>query len=391
MATTNGKTRNTGELSETYAVLYILGKSKISLVDGDLRSIPGEMIQFLRLYRLDETSKRITYILGNDARGTPTISYDGLSAPVTPVPASEFEKGANELLVLIRDSAKNKTKTPINAPEVVKALKLLQSKSTSAKSIDKSDFTADVLTRGMALHDCGYSIKSELGAKPTLINASKDSSYFEFEVLKNGAPLSVADKGAALAAGTKPGLETLRGLLAKGFELRFYACPDTLRQNLAFMDFHGARFLASVLLEFLTSAKLGEARSKKTFWHILQSLAERVFTEGTANEWWGIAKTPETLYAIFERRMREILVCFLSSATVGTLWDGREITKGGMIVVTKLGDVVCLELASRDELGKYLVRNCTLESPSTTRMDGGHVIERDGRLFVRMHLNVRFV
>ena len=120
-------------------------------------------------------------------------------------------------------------------------------------------------------------------------------------------------------------------------------------------------------------------------------LAERVFTEGTANEWWGIAKTPETLYAIFERRMREILVCFLSSATVGTLWDGREITKGGMIVVTKLGDVVCLELASRDELGKYLVRNCTLESPSTTKMDWGHVIERDGRLFVRMHLNVRFV
>lgn len=28
---------------------------------------------------------------------------------------------------------------------------------------------------------------------------------------------------------------------------------------------------------------------------------------------------------------------------------------------------------------------------SKTKMDWGHVIERDGRLFVRMHLNVRFV
>jgi hypothetical protein len=86
---------------------------------------------------------------------------------------------------------------------------------------------------------------------------------------------------------------------------------------------------------------------------------------------------------------------FLSSVALGMVptkeWDGLTAAQGGYIIVKENGDLVCYHLYNRDEFQEYLFRNTRLETPSTTRHGFGEVYEKDGKKYLKLNLQVRFI
>lgn len=385
-------TKNIGELSEPYAIVYILGQTDIPVVDGSLSAIPGAHLRFVEVRRLDKDDKYVSYSIDNTSGKGPSVVYQGPSVnSVGPVNCEDFKQAARELLQLLRDS-KNASKIAINNPEVVKALSLLATSRVSAKASDKSDFIATVVSNGM-LQTSGFSIKSQLGGQSTLVNSSRDSSYFEYEILRaGGMPLSDANRTEILDTirnSAKQGFGFVQELLKNGYELRFTATAPNLNYTLRLVDSFGPEIVAQLLLEEVFRRNRGEKRAP-TIAELVDNMAERIWnTQDESLLFLGSNK--EELEVSIGYKMRSVLLAFMSGATPGARWDGRSRATGGIIVVKKTGEVVCVQLSTQNAVGDYLMNSCRLEAPGSERHDWGYPYVGDnGRLFVRMQLQVRF-
>lgn len=385
-------TKNIGELSEPYAIVYILGQTDIPVVDGSLSAIPGAHLRFVEVRRLDKNDKYVSYSIDNTSGKGPSVVYQGPSVnSVGPVNCEDFKQAARELLQLLRDS-KNASKIAINNPEVVKALSLLATSRVSAKASDKSDFIATVVSNGM-LQTSGFSIKSQLGGQSTLVNSSRDSSYFEYEILRaGGMPLSDANRTEILDTirnSAKQGFGFVQELLKNGYGLRFTATAPNLNYTLRLVDSFGPEIVAQLLLEEVFRRNRGEKRAP-TIAELVDNMAERIWnTQDESLLFLGSNK--EELEVSIGYKMRSVLLAFMSGATPGARWDGRSRATGGIIVVKKTGEVVCVQLSTQNAVGDYLMNSCRLEAPGSERHDWGYPYAGDnGRLFVRMQLQVRF-
>lgn len=385
-------TKNIGELSEPYAIVYILGQADIPVVDGSLSAIPGAHLRFVEVRRLDKDDAYVSYSINNASGKGPAVVYQGPTVnSVGPVSCADFKQAARELLQLLRDS-KNASKIAINSPEVVKALSLLATKRVSAKASDKSDFVATVVSNGM-LQTSGFSIKSQLGGQSTLVNSSRESSYFEYEILRaGGMPLSDANRTEILDTirnSAKQGFGFVQELLKNGYELRFTATAPNLNYTLRLVDSFGPEIVAQLLLEEVFRRNRGE-KKVPTIAELVDNMAERIWNTQDESLLF-LGNNKEELAVSIGYKMRSVLLAFMSGATPGGRWDGRARATGGIIVVKKTGEVVCVQLSTQNAVGDYLMNSCRLEAPGSERHGWGYPYAGDnGRLFVRMQLQVRF-
>ena len=124
-----GKTVNKGEGSEFYAFLYILGETKLPLVDKDLKET-GRDVNFLKVLREDAIYE---FTSGNRV----AVYVDGATHYFDCSQAQEEAKKVFSLLV-------NPGSIPTNAPALSSALKLVCAKKLRAKSANKQDLSASV-------------------------------------------------------------------------------------------------------------------------------------------------------------------------------------------------------------------------------------------------------
>ena len=72
-------------------------------------------------------------------------------------------------------------------------------------------------------------------------------------------------------------------------------------------------------------------------------------------------------------------------------WDGQNEVNGGIIIVTKQGEVYLLDLVYYSKIvDKYLIDNIKLESPSSTRYKMFEIYKKDDRYFFNLNLQIRF-
>lgn len=113
-----GKTVNKGEGSEFYAFLYILGETKLPLVDKDLKET-GRDVNFLKVLREDAIYE---FTSGNRV----AVYVDGATHYFDRSQAQEEAKKVFSLLV-------NPGSIPTNAPALSSALKLVCAKNSEPK------------------------------------------------------------------------------------------------------------------------------------------------------------------------------------------------------------------------------------------------------------------
>lgn len=373
-------TKNKGEVSEFYAFVSILGNRVVELVDGSLHLL-GDQVHFLKVFRKEDVE--ISYELTDD--GKLCITKNGSTDIVDRQLVRNY---ANQLLNLIQSSDESIDESN---PKIGQLKNLLLTDRLSAKSSDKSDFTGVVTSPHQPhTHTLGFSVKSHLGAPPTLVNANKDNSLFLFEIVAaDGRRLTEQDRLTLSEIKTqieeKRNIRPRIALLRKhGYVLKFSRTSSALDYTLRIIDSRFPEILAELLLEHYSSLS---GRKQRTLSDLVDICCSHYRNTACFS---GLGDTEREIRMSVQYKMQNFLLAFSTGATVSKKWDGKDLANGGFIVVLQDGRVVCLELFTRNSIGQYLLENTVFDTPSTKRHDGGRLdLSGDTPMF-GLQLQVRF-
>jgi len=209
----------------------------------------------------------------------------------------------------------------------------------------------------------GLSVKSLLGAKPTLLNASP-ATNFMFEIVGSDA----TRQRKAFTSTT--GMKDLFGLLKNAnVELQF------VRMDNEMFSINLTQFstrLPSMLAALLVAAAYNSSKSISDVW-------ESASAQGSLNASGG----------------KEVLFEFLGAVGLGMRptkkWVGRDIGFGGFVIVNEDGTVQISDESHPSALGKVLFANLKFEWGSRDRHKFGIPFALGKKLFIKLNLQLRFI
>jgi len=252
----------------------------------------------------------------------------------------------------------------VEAPEIMKEMNIDR---ISASSADKTDIT-------MQLHDiqtgynpiCGFSIKSQMGNPPTLLNASAATNFvYQIENISDD------DMNRLNNIDSRTKLLDRMAFIHKNHSISFLGVSNkTFRDNLTLIDSNMEIILSELLMDYF----LGNPPS-------CEDLIERLENKNPLHY-------PRK--GFYEIKFKH----FLSSVALGLKptvpWDGTDEANGGYVIIKQDGDVVAYHIYNRNAFEKYLLHNTKLEKGSTSRHEYGSIYKENGKYYLKLNLQVRF-
>ena len=162
-------TGNKGEWSEIYVLLRLLADGKIYAADSDLNKLEDVFFPIIKIIREESKGEVKEYKTGE------VISIYLNGSKVKELTSDEFMKESKYLL----NEIKNKSSKGAFSIESTQSFmdKILCYK-LSAPATDKSDITVKIVDINTGYSPTvGFSIKSELGSSPTLLNAGQTTNF----------------------------------------------------------------------------------------------------------------------------------------------------------------------------------------------------------------------
>jgi type II restriction enzyme len=77
--------------------------------------------------------------------------------------------------------------------------------------------------------------------------------------------------------------------------------------------------------------------------------------------------------------------------TPSKVWAGKFDATGGYIIVKDDGEILCYHIYNRNQFEDYLIANTKLDTASTTRHEFGRVYQEEGKYFIKLNLQIRFI
>lgn len=93
---------------------------------------------------------------------------------------------------------------------------------------------------------------------------------------------------------------------------------------------------------------------------------------------------------VYRYKFKKMLTAAALGMTAGKEWDGYEAATGGYIIIKRDGDVLCYHLYNRDYFEEYLMRNTQFDRPSASRHDYGYVYKEGEKYYIDLNIQVRF-
>ena len=238
-------------------------------------------------------------------------------------------------------------------------------------SSQKSDIVLGIQNDEIDKKNDGFGIKSYLGSKPTLLNASGNTNFI-FRI--DNFDASKIDEVNAIDTRTK--LKD-RILFIDKFGGKFQyigAEKETMEHNLKTSDSLMPNIVGHILISFY----------KKRISSIT-NIVNDIHNVGDLNN--------EIKYgekSSLEIKIKRLLMDILLGFFAGKKWDG-EYLANGTIVMKKSGECVGFHIIDSKSLKDYLFENIRLDTPSTTRHRYGKLYrEKDGKLYFKLNLQLRF-
>lgn len=357
---------NKGEWSEVFTHFKLLADGELHGADGKLNRIDSISYPIVKILREEKENGLFCYDIDRENK---QIVVSGLGNKHR-FDQTDFADKAEELLKLIK-TTRNKKGESLAFPEIGEFMHNIGMRYLKAKSADKSDIR-------MVVHDFhinsdkeyGYSIKSKLGGKSTLFNSNKNGTNFLFkvkgtlsetEVLAFNSIRLFSDKFAFLQEHN----------CALGFEDVMH---PTFNNNLLLIDSDLKRILAECLLVYYS--------------HQANVTAEvaRIVKENNS-----CCYPEDANMDFYAYKLKQFLIITALGMTANTPWNGQYQANGGYIVVKEDGDVVCFHFIDRNQLEDYLFYNTAFETPSTGRHDFGDIFKKDGELWMKLNMQIRFI
>lgn len=352
-------TGNRGEWSELYALIELMHTGRLYAADENLERINDVYFPILRIIRNQSTPGQIDYVINEDI-----VDIFCGGSKLSSTDKSYLSKLARSLLAGIVASSDRAFE--INgAPE---AMKKLHIDRISAASTDKTDIT-------MQIHDihtgydpiCGFSIKSELGSAPTLLNAS-GATNFVYEI--RGISDDDMKRINEIDSKTKI-LDRIADIQAHGEMKYIRVSNDNFSSNLMLIDSYMDNIIADMLLAFYQN-KANDCKS-------LVELVEEQNHLGYPR------------HGFYKYKFKKFLCSVALGMMPSKVWDGHDEANGGYVIVKEDGDVLAYHLYNRDAFETYLLNNTKLERGSTSKHGFAIIYKESGKYYINLNLQIRFV
>lgn len=357
---------NRGEWSEVYVLLKLLAEGKLNAADENLNEIEDIYFPIIKIIR-EETASEISEFY---PRERVEIYLNG--EKVDSISRDVFSDEAEKLLLSIKNS---KGKGAFEVKETEAFMNSINCYKISAPSSRKSDIDMQIMDINTGYSpEVGFSIKSQLGSAPTLLNASKSTNFIYridgFNVELAGEVNSINSKNSKKES---PDLRGRMNYITENCgEINFFDTEnDTFRNNLVLVD--------SVMDEIISYTLLYYYRDGIT---CCKDMVEKLQEENPMG--YGNANA-------YSYKFKKFLTSVALGMKPATAWDGLDEASGGYIVVTKEGSVLAYHIYNRNYFEEYLLQNTKYDTPSTSRHGFGSVYLVEETPFLKLNLQVRFI
>lgn len=229
---------NKGEWSELYVLLKLLSTGELYAADEKLQKIKDVYYPILKIIRQEDENKHLEYVIVSEEQG---IEIHWNAEIIRSITQKEMAKRAAYLYEKIVEGGSRAFEIP-GSDTIMNELACTK---ISAPSTDKTDIT-------MQIHDintgyepiCGFSIKSELGSAPTLLNAS-GATNFVYEV--SGISDELAEQINAIDSKTKI-LDRIQMITENGTMKYSHMKNKVFSGNLMLIDTYMEEIIAHLLL-----------------------------------------------------------------------------------------------------------------------------------------------
>jgi hypothetical protein len=353
-----GRSKNVGEWSEVYALAYLLSNGGGYGAD-DRQEVNHDLFYkvLAALFKREIDGSDLTYkVKDKDV----DISVD--SQLIGSVSRTKLAKLAQELHSQLLIPHEGRAFALPKGDEVLKTL-MKTNATASSRSYNDIFLKIEDLRTKTPLPFIGFSIKSQLNAKSTLLNATA-ATNFKYEIVLKG----ISAKGPIPKFGIslKPDMKKLVDL---GYKLKFIKVLNSTHQNnMDLVDSNLAGYMAKLLFET---------------------------TQHTNNHFSRIAETvfPPTDLAnkAVLLKLKQYLGYVMLGMTPTIPWSGQPNDFGGLILVKQSGDVLFFYLYNMADFQNFLYKNLKFEYGSRSRHKFGYPYKEGGKTYINLNLQLRFI
>lgn len=354
-------TGNKGEWSELYAFIKLLSIGKLYAADENLQRLENIFFPIKKILRSEIKGDLTEYVIHSS---DDSVSIHLHSEDIRQLSQSALDRMATYLYQGILHSSGRSFEIE-GSEEIMDALVCSK---ISAPSSDKTDIT-------MQIHDiytgyspiCGFSIKSELGSAPSLLNAS-GATNFVFEVRN----ISDAQMNLINDIDTEEKIIERMNCIASWGSLSYKKIANkTFAGNLMLIDTYMEHIIAEILLDYYTNN--------------ISSCQELISRLEVRNP----LEYPRS--GIYEYKFKKFLCTIALGMMPSKVWNGHDEANGGYIIVKKDGDVVAYHIKNRDSFESYLFNNTRLDRGSSSKHNFASIYKaNDGKKYINLNLLVRF-
>lgn len=349
---------NKGEWSELYAFMKLLSQGRVYAANEKVERIDEVYYPILKIMREEVKGEVVDYVIDKDM-----VHLEIKSSRILSIPRSEMEENANLLLKEIAShSGSFEVEEIANFANGIKITKI------KAPSTDTTDISMQIEdTHTNFVRNVGFSIKSEVGHAPTLMNAGMTTNFI-YKVM--GITSEQAKEINAIDTRTK-----IKDRMAKieeyGGSVKYCGMNHAgFKRNLIMVDSSMPEIIGNMLLYFYSE-------DVKDCDKLVEMLGERdPLGYGDA--------------MMYTYKFKKFLCSCALGMKPAKSWDGLDEANGGYIIVKANGEILAYHIYNRNFFEQYLLDNTILEKASTSRHDYMSLYEENGEMYIKMNLQVRF-
>ena len=359
------RSANKGEWSELYAFIKLLKEGKVYAADENVERIDNVYFPIIKLIREEESKVITDFFTGSKIKiyknGTLIDEIDNseLKDPIIALYKKIFEGGSSGAFEISE------------AEEIMNNLHLTKVKASSAEKKDMTIQIHDINTGFEPI--VGFSVKSDIGNPPTLLNAGKNTR-FVYEVFgiddTDMVDINSIDKDVA----KEYMVERMDMLFSRAGAIRYCGMRDPVfEDNLVMIDSRMPELYGNMILNHY------------------RFISNKIYDCGLLCQI--LEQTNPLNYRkadIYKYKIKKLLCAAALGMTPGTEWDGLDNASGGYIIIKKDGDVVCYHLYNRNFFEEYLLRNTQFDRPSASRHDYGYIYKENGHFYIDLNVQIRF-
>lgn len=349
---------NKGEWSELYAFLKLLSQGRVYAANEKVERIDDVYYPVLKVMREEQKGQVIDYVITDTS-----INIEVQSKTIMNISRAELDDTANRLLKEIAVHSGSFELEEI--AEFANGIKVTKIKAPSSDTTDISMQIQDIHTN--YVRDVGFSIKSEVGNAPTLLNAGQTTNFI-YKV--NGITTEQAKEINSINTTTK-------------IKDRMKAIKN-LGGNISYVDMYHQGFKRNLIM---VDSSMPQILGNMLLYYYEEDIKECDKLVALAGERDPLGYGDAMMY---EYKFKKFLCSCALGMKPAKKWDGLDEANGGYIIVKADGEVLAYHIYNRNFFEQYLLDNTIMERASTSRHEYMSLYEQNREMFIKLNLQVRF-